>query len=185
MPDAPRPEEIFGQSIRGLRQELGYSQQDLADLMREKGFDWSQTIVSKTEQAGRPLRLDEAQALAEVFGFRLSNLLQRIGDLDLHRQVIRMRDRFKAARVAKAHADLEFAESRQQLDNAELALRTSRDIVDELMDEFRGARNAVLRQKGAKTDEDVIRTADALGLDVGQYDQKGEEEDDGEHQATS
>ena len=42
------------------------SQQSVADAMRERGWKWSQATVWSVEKGERPLRLAEAEALAQV-----------------------------------------------------------------------------------------------------------------------
>ena len=63
-----------GLQVRGLRQAAGLSQQFIAQEMTARGFGWRQTTVSKTEAADRPLRVDEAAALADLLDVPLSTL---------------------------------------------------------------------------------------------------------------
>lgn len=65
VPDTP--EGRLGLTIRKLRVSLTWSQSDLAAQMRDKGFQWQQTTVAKSESAGRPVRYSELVALAEIF----------------------------------------------------------------------------------------------------------------------
>lgn len=55
-----------GDNIRGMREELGLDQKDVADAMRDAGFKWSQATVWSIEKDGRPLRFSEATALSRV-----------------------------------------------------------------------------------------------------------------------
>jgi transcriptional regulator with XRE-family HTH domain len=100
MTDIPSTEAIFGETVRLLRQERGLSQDDLAAAMRAEGFDWHQTTTSKTEAAQRPIRLNEAKALADILRMRLSAMLRGI-DADY----LDLQKRLEAAQLAKARAD--------------------------------------------------------------------------------
>lgn len=69
-------EEHVAVRLKALRQGKGWSQADLAVRMTERGFSWHQTTVAKTEGADRPLRLNEADALAAALGVHLLELLR-------------------------------------------------------------------------------------------------------------
>lgn len=56
-------------SARGAR-----SQQEVADLMKNRGWKWSQATVWSVESGRRPLRFLEALDLAEVLGVRVEDL---------------------------------------------------------------------------------------------------------------
>lgn len=68
-------ESLVGARIRSMRQDRPWSQEELAELMRQYGFNWFQSTVTKTEHANRPLRLNEAAALAQIFGIPLEGLV--------------------------------------------------------------------------------------------------------------
>lgn len=58
-----------------LREERGWSQSELARRMVDAGWPrYTQMTVSRTEKGERPIRLNEAEALAEVFGISLYEL---------------------------------------------------------------------------------------------------------------
>lgn len=66
----------FTQWLRTVRAEAGLSQQKLADTLRAGGLsNFHQTTVAKIERGERPLRLDEAVAIAELFGTTLDAAL--------------------------------------------------------------------------------------------------------------
>lgn len=65
-------EQTFAKRLRELREWLGVSQADLARRMTELGFRMHQTAVAKIERGERPLRLDEAGALAYLLDTDLS-----------------------------------------------------------------------------------------------------------------
>lgn len=70
---SPTRDEAIGQTIKRLRGEL--SQQNVADFMRERGFEWAQATVWSIEKGKRPLRLSEAEALADYFDVQVVDLL--------------------------------------------------------------------------------------------------------------
>ncbi|MES5378531.1 helix-turn-helix transcriptional regulator [Mycolicibacterium conceptionense] len=62
-------EEAFVDHVRELRQQRGWSQQDLSDRLAAEGFSaMSQTVLTKIERGQRPLRVAEASALASALG---------------------------------------------------------------------------------------------------------------------
>jgi transcriptional regulator with XRE-family HTH domain len=71
----PTPEELAGHELRRLRQVRGWSQEEVARRMAEYGYDWHQTTVGRTETATRPLRLNEAVALAGLFEIPVTRLI--------------------------------------------------------------------------------------------------------------
>jgi len=60
----------IGEEVREARIAVGASQQELADLMRKRGFEWSQATVWSVEKGKRALRLNEAVALSEMLNVR-------------------------------------------------------------------------------------------------------------------
>ena len=61
----------FAGWLKTARTEAALSQQNVADALRAQGAPgpiWHQTVVAKIERGERPLRLDEAVALAVLFG---------------------------------------------------------------------------------------------------------------------
>jgi transcriptional regulator with XRE-family HTH domain len=64
----------LGTWVRVARQGLGMSQDVLAERMELYGFKWQQTTVQKTEAATRPIRVNEAAALAEILGASLDEM---------------------------------------------------------------------------------------------------------------
>lgn len=66
---------MFGKRLRVLREQWGYSQEELARVMQDAGFKWQQTTTAKTEAGKRPVRLNEAHVLAAHFGVTLDDML--------------------------------------------------------------------------------------------------------------
>lgn len=69
------PEVAFGQRVRELRLARGWSQEDLAERLTALGFQFHQTQIGKMENGGRPIRLNEAGALAAIFEVPLPDLI--------------------------------------------------------------------------------------------------------------
>lgn len=71
-------EEQFRKRLRELREERGWSQDQLANMLHDKGFDWLiKTTISKIEAGKRNVRIDEAVAIADLFQLPLDVLLSR------------------------------------------------------------------------------------------------------------
>lgn len=62
-------DQRIGRNLATLRGTL--SQQALGDAMRRRGYKWSQATVWSVETGDRPLRLSEAEDLAEILNVRL------------------------------------------------------------------------------------------------------------------
>lgn len=89
-----QPEEKLAQELRALRSQRGWSQQDLARHMSDEyGLRWHQTTIAKIEAGQRPIGLNEAAALADVFQITGTQLLtpvaarpDEIWELEAHEQ---------------------------------------------------------------------------------------------------
>ena len=68
-------ERRFGALVIDLRKRRGWSQEELAGHMTSAGFAWNQQTVTKTETARRPIRLNEVEGLARVFGVPIAALV--------------------------------------------------------------------------------------------------------------
>lgn len=112
--------------MKSLRIARGWPQQELATRMSDEGFSWRQTTVAKTEAADRPIRVNEAAALAGIFGITLNDLLTiPIDDVHMAQLTVEMgelRSLYKAAsqRVnecerTKERAEAELSEARADL----------------------------------------------------------------------
>jgi transcriptional regulator with XRE-family HTH domain len=67
-------EHVLGTRVSELRRARGWPQEELARRMRDAGFTWRQTTVAKTEKADRPVRVNEAAALARLFETTIEQL---------------------------------------------------------------------------------------------------------------
>ena len=66
---------VAGAVLR-MRNRYGYSQEDVADEMRYRGFNWSPGIQSSVERGTRKLSLIEAAALCDIHkGAQVRDLL--------------------------------------------------------------------------------------------------------------
>jgi transcriptional regulator with XRE-family HTH domain len=110
-----RAEPLLGERVRALREARGWSQDTVAKRMASKGFSWRQTTVAKTEAADRPVRVNEAVALADLYGVDLDSLVRP----DLHPL---------AQRLQKARSILEQVE--HELGEAERRVREMQGVVD-------------------------------------------------------
>ena len=64
-----------GQNVRLYRERKGISQRGLIEAMSERGFTWYQQTVRRVESGRQSLKLEEAGALAEIFGVPVHLLL--------------------------------------------------------------------------------------------------------------
>ena len=71
------PGTAFGRRLRGLREDAGLTQRQLADVMRGAGYKIHQTTVAKIEAGERTVSVDEAAQLADVLGIDLPGNAQR------------------------------------------------------------------------------------------------------------
>lgn len=144
-------EDIVGRRVRALRVMRGWSQQELATRMSERGQGWRQTTVAKTEAADRPIRVNEVQALAVVFGVTAGDLLSvPIDDFEMASAAVRLTElqalleaanqRVLETRRVKERADAELAE-------AEAACAAVIDELDEQRREYEETKKRVEHQE--------------------------------------
>lgn len=87
-------DEQIGKNLAVLRGEM--SQKDLADTMRKRGFKWSQATVWSVEKGERPLRLAEAEQLADLLTRSIDVLLAEDGEALVHAFTRQVRERHDA-----------------------------------------------------------------------------------------
>jgi transcriptional regulator with XRE-family HTH domain len=75
-PQAERAELVLGQRVRAFREARGWTQEELARKMKDLGFTWYQSTAAKTENSARPIRVNEAAALADLFEVRIDDLVR-------------------------------------------------------------------------------------------------------------
>lgn len=69
------PEQKFGKTMRALRQRAGYTQVEMAEQMRAFGIRLDPSAVTRIEQGGRSVRLNEAVAMARILCVSLPDVL--------------------------------------------------------------------------------------------------------------
>jgi transcriptional regulator with XRE-family HTH domain len=67
----------FGKQVKAERERRGWSQSHMAKLLKDKGFSTYTTTIHKIETDQRPVPVDEAGAIADLFGVSLDRLLGR------------------------------------------------------------------------------------------------------------
>lgn len=87
----------IGERLQQLRGEM--SQAALAAAMAERRHKWSQATVWSVESAKRPLRLAEAEDVADILGVTVADLLRRDG--------VEMASRAAAAEIEAVNAKVE------------------------------------------------------------------------------
>lgn len=126
--DGLTPEARFGRAVREAREEFGWTQSDLASHMSSMySAGYTQSTIAKTEAGTRPVRLNEAAALAIVLRRDLALMIRTPGPYnDLTRQLrtvqasIRDLDRQgKKLRVERAEMDSQAEELRIRLEYLE------------------------------------------------------------------
>lgn len=91
-------DEQIGRNLQTLRGDM--SQKDLAAAMRGAGFKWSQATVWSVEKGERPLRLTEAEAVAQILDASTHQLTTSDEDLRVIQRIGKVVD------IAESIADL-------------------------------------------------------------------------------
>lgn len=73
------PSKVFAQRLRETRENRGWSQSELAQLMTDSGRPMNTTALLRVESGERKLTLDEAIALANILRAAPANLLSPPG----------------------------------------------------------------------------------------------------------
>lgn len=114
---AANADQNFAVNVRHYREQIGLSQEELAQRMSERGFGFTQATVWKIEQGKRAVRIGEAVALATALN--LPRWLELVQDPQLFGHAARVeaanRRTYNAFEALKAAAT-EFLEA--QLDVA-------------------------------------------------------------------
>lgn len=71
-------ERDFGHAMRLLRASAGISQVTLAQRLAEHGFHGDGVTVLRMEKGPRMIRLDEAVAIAAVFGHTVDDMMRLV-----------------------------------------------------------------------------------------------------------
>ncbi|MGI9001977.1 MAG: helix-turn-helix domain-containing protein [Pseudonocardia sp.] len=123
-------ERNFAVNVREYRDQIGLSQDELAQRMTERGFGFTQATVWKIEQGKRAVRIAEAVALMDALGlpswmhltrsphtFRLDAQLQAA-----HRRAGAAYTAIKDATTAFLHAQAEVAFAAYEAREADIAV---------------------------------------------------------------
>lgn len=74
--DPATPQSAFGENLREARQARGMSQTEFVDFLADKGVPMHRQTLHKIETDARPLKLDEAVAIAEALSLDMKALLR-------------------------------------------------------------------------------------------------------------
>lgn len=66
----------FAASLKAAREAVGFKQTQVAGRMRDRGFPWTQGAMTIAESGRRRVKLDEAEALAEIVCVPLERMLR-------------------------------------------------------------------------------------------------------------
>ena len=126
----PQLNEIFIRSMREIRKSEQITQVDLAARVSEAlGYAIDGSAITRIEKGQRPLRLDEAAAIATALGMRMQDMLP--SELTLEEQIAELeRDE------AQAHAEL------NKLDHAYQEARASLTVLELRLSELRSELDA-------------------------------------------
>jgi transcriptional regulator with XRE-family HTH domain len=72
--------ERVGANVQRYRKTAGLSQAQLAEQLNKRGHAFAQQGILKIERGSRPLRLDEAQDIAEVLGVEPAALTRQMDE---------------------------------------------------------------------------------------------------------
>ena len=68
------PSVIFVTNMKSAREAQGLGRKRFADQMRERGFNWHESVVPKVENQSRALKLGEAIAVAAILNMSVEQL---------------------------------------------------------------------------------------------------------------
>ena len=122
---SPGIDDNVATNVRALRERNGWSQEELAQRMTDRGFGFSQATIWKIESGQRPLKISEAVALSDALE------LPRWLDLTSEPEASRHYSNMTVAnrRMSNAYATLRDAASaylQAQIDLS-FAIRTAQD----------------------------------------------------------
>jgi transcriptional regulator with XRE-family HTH domain len=91
-----------GASLQRHRKAAGWSQADIANQLTLRGLSFQQPTVLKVERGSRPLKFEEAVAIADILGIDLAVLAQQIDDEEVGEAVAQIqRTNLTIARTMK------------------------------------------------------------------------------------
>jgi transcriptional regulator with XRE-family HTH domain len=128
-----RMETHFRKRLKDERDRRGWSQEELAKRLGERGVAVHASTIAKIETDARAIRLDEAAAIADLFGLSLDTLLGR-----------------KAVEDNQGHAISVLAEEAQRLISD---LSQIRDRLDRAYRDLEAQFDSTSKIEGLLTDE--------------------------------
>lgn len=138
------PEAQVGQRVRRLREQRGWSQEEVGRQLARWGFKMHQTTVAKLENGARPIRLNEVAALARLFAVSMADLWddEAVSDEQqiLEARLTDLQAQLRYAQQAEAVAARSHADARARLEAVQSELTTA-------MGELGGVRRGEHRSK--------------------------------------
>jgi len=120
-------ERLFAAHVREGREGRGWTQAALAEQLSARGVPLSQSGVAKLERSDdstrRPIRLNEAAALAALFQQSLRDMTQtRASENPEQRRLLEAKQRYSEAMAAVALVQRDLTIAEQRLASAQAAL---------------------------------------------------------------
>lgn len=103
-------EEDFRANMKKARESIGMTQTEMARQLKDIGLPFHQQTIQRVESGERPVRLDEAFAIAELLGLPLHELVRR--DEQVVLEVARARMARNAVALREAIEDYERGRAR-------------------------------------------------------------------------
>jgi transcriptional regulator with XRE-family HTH domain len=117
-----------GENLHQIRKAAGLSQADLAERLTARGLSFQQPTILKLEKGSRPLRLEEASAIAEELGVNVAALLQSNRDV-IQQTLLARRQHCKQLQVELNELNQQVTQKTQALAEAwSLMLETKREL---------------------------------------------------------
>lgn len=146
--DGGTPEERFAARFRQLREAHGLSQGDAAAEAKDLGLPLHQQTIAKIEGGKRPLRLDEAEVLAQVVHSPLSDLLQPVmTDAELRERVKTLTALIAEQKSVAAAAEEKLRDAQWQVTLAGRADTAARTRLALYQDKLEATRARLTRKK--------------------------------------
>lgn len=136
------PERVLAAQARAYREKLGLTQDEIAAAMTARGHRMRQSTVAKIEAAQRPVRVNEAVALAAVLHADLPALLAGPAQQDRQDALAAARDEERELAGQLRQAERRLEEHRQAHAAAEYAVADSAARLEAIQ-----ARHAEAREK--------------------------------------
>jgi transcriptional regulator with XRE-family HTH domain len=144
------PEEVLGRHLRALREKAGLTQQQVADQMRLRGFPMHRSAIAKIEASDpatrRPVRVNEAVALADVLGVPVADLI--VDPNAQRRRIANSRRREEEEELREA--TMQLAALERELQQGHEVLASTQAQVASAQERLRGTQNRVAMLMGRR-----------------------------------